>query len=48
MKITISGARHHVTQSINSNITEQPVAFIFKEKEEESSHLSCEGGIKVI
>jgi len=40
-KITVSGAWHQVTWSINSNITEQPVASIFKVKEEESSHLSC-------
>jgi len=41
MKITVSGAWHQVTWLINSKITEQPVASIFKEKEEESSHLSC-------
>jgi len=40
MKITVFGAWHQVTQSINNNITE-PVASIFKVKEEESSHLSC-------
>lgn len=39
-KITVSGACHQVTQSINGNVTEQPVASIFMAKEEESFHLS--------